>query len=231
MLYFTSLIDDDTLIKIITDYLLKKGETYTYITKNQNNFPIGFNRCDLIIFDNNQESLVKLLRKHNTYSRIIILKNRIQEVNKTLIYHPFGYLDKPIKSAEVYHLMDDLILYKNNDRYHRNIRLNTSQGLKTIKSDDILYFENITTAKGKKTIIYTYEKNFELKKNVKIRKLHEDLKNLNFEIPHISFLVNLCNIQFIKGYDMIMENGDTLPLSQRRSTFFRRKFENFCQNH
>ena len=45
-----------------------------------------------------------------------------------------------------------------------------------------------------------------------------------FGCPHQSFLVNFLHIDSLKGYDIFIDNGDLIPLSQKRTVEFKRKY-------
>ena len=51
--------------------------------------------------------------------------------------------------------------------------------------------------------------------------LREQRQEYGLASPHKSFVVNLDQIRNIKGYDIYMMNGDTLPLSQKQAVSFK----------
>ncbi len=53
------------------------------------------------------------------------------------------------------------------------------------------------------------------------------METYGFAMPHKSFCVNLYQVKNIKGYDIFMMNGDTIPLSQKKSVEFRKKLHDF----
>ena len=55
----------------------------------------------------------------------------------------------------------------------------------------------------------------------KVSEFSERLASYGFASPHKSFIVNLYHVKAIRGYDIVMMNGDLVPLSQKRSAEFR----------
>ena len=51
-----------------------------------------------------------------------------------------------------------------------------------------------------------------------------------FGCPHQSFLVNFLHIDSLKGYDIFIDNGDLIPLSQKRTVEFKRKYYDFLED-
>lgn len=100
---------------------------------------------------------------------------------------------------------------------HKNIHL-------TLELDDIYYFEYmsrrvlINTSQGE--YIATYS----------LKELYEKFNKYNFESPHKSFIINMLHIKRIKGFDILMENGGTIPLAQKRAVGFKAKFNDFLQS-
>ncbi len=50
-------------------------------------------------------------------------------------------------------------------------------------------------------------------------------------MPHKSFVVNLYNVKSIKGYDIFMMDESVIPLSQKKSTEFKKTLNIYLSNH
>lgn len=50
-----------------------------------------------------------------------------------------------------------------------------------------------------------------------------------FESCHQSYLINLKYVKKLKGYDLFLKNGETIPVSQKMSAEFREKMNKFIQ--
>ena len=56
------------------------------------------------------------------------------------------------------------------------------------------------------------------------------MKQYDFCMPHKSFLVNLYQVKSVKGYEIQMMDGQTLPLSQKKSVQFRERLNRYLAN-
>ena len=65
--------------------------------------------------------------------------------------------------------------------------------------------------------------------SLSVTNLLEKFEQYNFESPHKSFIVNMLYIKSIKGFDIFIENGDKIPLAQKRAVEFKNIFNDFLQ--
>lgn len=100
----------------------------------------------------------------------------------------------------------------------------TDQGIKDIDINDIDYFEY----KNRKVVINTVNNNFII--SDKISNIYNMMKPFGFAVPHKSFVVNLLHIKQIKNYNISIGNV-IIPLSQKRSSKFRKFYEDYVSSH
>lgn len=93
----------------------------------------------------------------------------------------------------------------------------------TFHIEDIFYFQYI----GKIVMLKTWEKEYIFVRQLKA--VIELMKPYPFVRYHQNYLVNLQHVQKIKGYDVYLKNGDTLPVSQKKSAKFREQLNKFVQ--
>ena len=92
----------------------------------------------------------------------------------------------------------------------------------------LVYIEFITgtnTDCSKTYMIYAFDV-----EAYSLKELYEKFNKYNFESPHKSFIINMLHIKRIKGFDILMENGGTIPLAQKRAVGFKAKFNDFLQS-
>ena len=58
-----------------------------------------------------------------------------------------------------------------------------------------------------------------------IREIASQMEKYDFALPHKAFVVNMRKMEEIKTYDIIMSNGDVIPIAQKRASDFRKRFE------
>lgn len=64
-----------------------------------------------------------------------------------------------------------------------------------------------------------------------MEKLAGDLEHHGFVVNCRGNLINLRHVVKIKGYEIYMDNGGILPLSQRRVADFKEKLNDFLNNN
>lgn len=92
---------------------------------------------------------------------------------------------------------------------------------KEIPWHEILYCEY----KERRIYIHTKEDIYQLKDG--IRAFAEKVKSECLRMPHQSFLVNMQHICNIQKYEITLDNGELIPLSQKRSATFRKDYREF----
>ena len=80
----------------------------------------------------------------------------------------------------------------------------------------------------RKVVIHTEKAVYET--NDTLKNMEERMKQYDFCMPHKSFLVNLYQVKSVKGHEIQMMDGQTLPLSQKKSVQFRERLNRYLAN-
>lgn len=151
----------------------------------------------------------------NYTSEIIFISNHDSYDRQLFDYQPLHFISKPIKSDIV---IDDLKLaLKHHGRVTGSFRYQKSHNTHKVSINDIIYFESLNR---EIKILTTRENDFfygrleEVKSNVS--------KYLFFHI-HRSYLINCNHIKILRYSEVVMSNGDTIPISRAK----RQQFRNF----
>lgn len=185
-------------------------------------------RFDIIFLDIEMPQLngimtAERLRNWDVRSKIIYISNYEQYKLSAYSVHAFDYICKPIDDKTIYRLLDEVIRYIEGAATEKKYMFKTEQGIISLKTDDIYYFEYMSR---KVSIVSTkgiYVARYSLKK------ITEKVSTEDFCSPHKSFIVNMLYVKQIKGFDILMENGDIIPLAQKRAVIFKRSFNNYLQ--
>lgn len=159
-----------------------------------------------------------------SYPRIKRLPNYSKYASCAYKVHAFDYVEKPVRENRIFNVLKEVIHYLDNSIEKQKFAFTTEKGVLTLELDDIYYFEYmsrrvlINTSQGE--YIATYS----------LKELYEKFNKYNFESPHKSFIINMLHIKRIKGFDILMENGGTIPLAQKRAVGFKAKFNDFLQS-
>jgi DNA-binding LytR/AlgR family response regulator len=127
-----------------------------------------------------------------------------------------GYLLKPVGREQLFRYIDkalkrddDSVLIKNGHDYRK------------ILLSDIIYCESA----GRKVEIHAAKRVFSYYQ--KIKELSGAL-GTGFYMPHRSYIVNLDHVQGLSGNDIIMDNGEKVPVAKvNKEDFSRKLLEHF----
>lgn len=95
--------------------------------------------------------------------------------------------------------------------------------IKEFDVEDIYYFEYV----NRKIKMRTVNGNFYFIDNMK--NLIIKMSEYSFESCHQSYLVNLNYVKKLKGYKLFLKNGETVPVSQKKSSEFRKQMTKYIQ--
>ena len=228
--------DDDISIIKQVDLLLHKIEAKYKIefniesTSNGDSIINSNKTYDITIIDVempgiNGLKLSEKLKQRNSDVLIIIITSFSAYLDKAMDINVFRYLSKPIdKERFCRNFLDAIKRYK---QISKQIIINSTEQVDTIKTKDILYIEK--TKHG--SIIFT-----KTNKHKTNKKPEEWLTIINqpncFAYSHSSFIVNLQNvINFDKTYISFECNDKTKTvacISQRKYLSFKKSFFDFA---
>lgn len=149
--------------------------------------------------------------------------------------HAFAFLTKPIDKTLLEKQLDDFLRSKDNQQdmwmSFENIEWISEAGrtrkkMAKLPIRDILYFE---VRKRDKIIKTTTERGIFCFAGI-FHELEERMCPFGFETCSRGILVNFDKIQRLEKGNIVMSNGEHLPLSQRRNTIFRERMNEFFYN-
>lgn len=185
-------------------------------------------RFDIIFLDiempglNGIETALRL-RKWDVNSKIIYVTNYENYKASAYKVHAFDYIDKPVIKNDVIAVLKDVVYYLDHTIEKQKYAFKTEEGIITLELDEIFYFEYLS----RKVIIHGVKGNYTA--TYQLKELLEKFEKYNFASPHKSFIVNMLYIKAIKGFDIFIENGDKIPLAQKRAVGFKSIFNDFLQ--
>ncbi len=246
-MFLIAICDDDAedikrIEIIIKNYLNMAGIPYNIIEFNSGEELLEVaQKFDLILLDiimpglNGIQVGKKLRIKHRNAK--IIYVTRYQQYFKQAVndVHTFAYLEKPVAKEKMEAQLRDVVQLISEEREKAEVMRfeiieNTEERrfgskIKNFEVQDIYYFEYVNR---KIRLKLNSEEYYFIDK---MKDLMDKMKVYNFEACHQSYLVNLKYVTGIKGYDICLENGERIPLSQKRSSDFRKKLNKFIQKN
>ena len=155
----------------------------------------------------------------------------MQAINEV---HAFSFLCKPLGREEVKKQLEELVkkIKQSDDNMEKVFyKVSDSSGKEhpfiKLKLQNIVFFEYVKT---KRRIAIVLE-NTVYEYSYVMEKLTGELENYGFAVNCRGNLVNLRHISKIKGYDIHMDNGQILALSQKRVVRFKEKMNEFIHSH
>ena len=221
---------NDDLFAIIEKYFRQKKmpvviQQYYYSQKLIEDKPL----FDIMFLDiempkYNGIEVAKVFRKKSSWGQIVYVTNYAQYAQTAYSVHAFGYITKPINENSISNILDEALKYLEKKSPHHQFSFMTEIGVKHVLIEDIYYFETYE----RKIRAVSKEGKYVFKG--KMEELFRKIDQSMFGCPHQSFLVNFLHIDSLKGYDIFIDNGDLIPLSQKRTVEFKRKYYDFLED-
>lgn len=223
--------DDKSIIEKTKSYIESfeeiRYEITTYcsgeeLIKEKNKFDLIFLDIDMPNMDGIETA--KRIREYDKSVKIIYITSYTDYTNLAFQVHAFGYLNKPVDELEIHKQLREVVSYLKEEKGEESIKFVTTEGVLQLELKDIYYFEYL----DRKVYIHSKEKVYVIRE--KITNIAEMMEKYNFLMPHKSFVVNLLYVKSIKGYDIFMMDGSSIPLSQKKAPYFRDKLNIFLES-
>ena len=202
----------DVLIKTFND----GEELIKYLKKGRNKFDIYFMDIEMKKIDGIETC--KILRDMNIDKPIILVTSHGEMAIDGYDVEAFNFLTKPINKEKLYKILDKIkLMYCQKER----VCISTGDNNIILDVDDIKYI------KADNVYIDIYCKNNEVTARKKIGDMEKELPNDRFYRPHKSYVINLNNIKSYNGKNILMDDGQIVPISRNKVTEFKEKMINF----
>lgn len=183
-------------------------------------------KYDIVFLDIEMDSingiiLAEKIRKYDVKVPIIYVTNYEDYWRKAYRVHAFQFLVKPIKKKELFKTLDDF-LKAYTELKELKVQLKCENGTIVVSQSDIYYFyimQKKTVHMEASTGSYTIKEN--------LKDILQKLKPDDFYMSHKSCIINLRHVKSLENnYDIIMTNGEFMPLAQNRKTEFMSRLTN-----
>lgn len=164
--------------------------------------------------------LAKLIRQKKEECTIIFTTSSEDYALQAFGVRAIRYLVKPLDEISFFEAINYALSFRNIKK-ESLYPVKTKEGIQTISCFDIEYVENSSR------IIQVYLNHGGIVKSVFIRKTFEEeaidlIQNKNFIQVHKSFIVNMQYINKLLQDEIIMENGNHIPVSKKKSSEVKR---------
>lgn len=175
---------------------------------------------DIIMDEKDGIQIGAEVRKRNTNIVIIYVTNISERMAVAINQiHSYGYLVKPIAKEELQQVLTEAIkMVQCNSKTDYETFLSEDNTIIKLPVEDIYYFEYV----NRKIKIVTREKTY-ISVKEKIGNIANRMETYGFAMSHQSFVVNLYYVDKISSQFLIMRNGATVYLAQKRAAFIRKQ--------
>ena len=217
--------DDETAVSFLRELI----ESYPKQKLNADGYSSGEdllrtgNIYDLIFLDIDMKGIdgietARRIRIHDRKVKIVYVTSYKEYAGKAFSVHAFGYLLKPVKQEKIWKQIEDALLWQEEEAPEvKQVEFTAVEGLVRLPVDMIYYFEYQNRR------IYMKSKDTTYEMRGRISDIAGRMEEYGFSVPHKSFVVNLYHVKNIKGYEILMMNGEWIPLSQKQAVQFKEK--------
>lgn len=185
--------------------------------------------ADIIILDiqmaqlDGIETARQLRQRKESFLLIFVTSLNGYELNGYDV-HAFGFLKKPLQKAKLHKLMQDALERLAEER-GKIIELKRGMETDYINIREILYIEvynhNICLVLPDARVEYY----------ARLRDMEAQLNPHGFFRCHKSYLVSCSHIRTLRQTELVMENGEKIPISRNRRTEFLNYFTKYARKY
>lgn len=163
------------------------------------------------------------LRKQNRKTTIVFISNNSKNWGKAFRLHAFDFIKKPVTELKINKVLEDYI-FLIGETQGRKVSFMSGKGIVLQDINEIMYFYYQSKKQIKlKTLLEEYV----IKEN-----LHDIYNKLDdkFYMPHKCCIINIKCVKEMRDYEIIMINGDKIPLAQKKKKEFYMKVHSILNN-
>ncbi len=163
----------------------------------------------------------KEIRRTDKRVKIIYVTNYGGYAGYAFGVHAFGYLLKPVRREAICRQLKEACQYFEEEKKTQQMEFDTEDGVHRVDVKDIQYFEY----QNRRVTACLTKGSFSWKG--RIADCLERMEPYGFAMPHKSFVVNLYQVQSVRGYEIELISGQMIPLSQKKAKEFRETLSSY----
>ena len=153
-------------------------------------------------------------RGYDMDTPLIFVTNVAALAIKGYQYNAMDYMLKPVTGEDIYIRMKKIV--QKQDRRKISLTVPIENGIKIVPISDIVHIESF----GHTLIYHTKNGNHKVRDKSSMKSLEEKLIPHNFQRCSVSYLVNLNFLDSIQGNEVLLANGERLPISRNKKKEF-----------
>lgn len=224
--------DEAAITDLIEKHILAYREIMSSVSKYTSGEALVQSQkaFDLIFLDIDMKGMngidaAREIRKYDKRVKIVYVTSYRDYTAPAFSVHAFAYLLKPVKADDIHKIMKEACDYTYTENTPVRLSFETTHGRVVLDIRQIYYFEY----ENRHVKMVTENGVFYIRS--KIADMASKMQDYGFYMPHKSFIVNFLHVQSMLSSDIHMTNGDTVMLSQKRASEFRKTFAAYIENN
>lgn len=226
-----AVVDDEPIIlKKIADKIKELSDGFEeecIIEKFTDGFELlarhSENAFDIIFLDIDMPGIfgtdiAKKLRERHAESEIVFVTNKDEMVYEAIKYMPFRFIRKTRFNDEIYEAIVQLV--KKRSEKNALLVFSIDNGKKTVNVVDIIYIE----VQSHKLYVHIQKNGIHFTAKGNLKDVEKELAYHGFIKIHQSYLVNYRYINAINRKSIILDNGESLPISRGKYESVQKSF-------
>lgn len=188
---------------------------------------MGEHHVDVLLLDIDMPGMsgfdvARIVCKQYPHVKIVFMSAYDNFVYSSFEYYPFAYLRKSRLTEELPEVIKRIVEKMNESS--RKIHLMTTQGIKAVDVNSILYVES---KRNYCTVYLIQEKEYVCRST--LTAFEDELKDYDFFRTHSAFLVNLEHVDRILENGFVLIKSTTLPIAQKRVQDFKKAYMDYIR--
>lgn len=143
---------------------------------------------------------------------IIFISNYPQYMQNSFAVHPYQYIQKPVNQIKLYTVLDEILEKEKKHRLDMTL-LDTGDDVQIpVNIMDIMWIETVN-ARRHTVKFHFFDRSVSARGT--ISEWEESLRDYPFFQCYRGILVNIYNVHYIQGSEVLMKNGDKIPVSRK----------------
>lgn len=227
-MYQIAICDDEpTICEMVSDVVREWSQDIMISCFNSGEELLAaYDSFDVIFLDIDMKGIDGIetgrqIRERDHETKIVYLTSYRDYVAGAFEVHAFQYLLKPISPVRLHQILEELFRYVKKVDKQKILDFHTNEGVVCVDAAEICYFE-FTNRKIK---MVTLQNVYQM--TGKISSIYARTCSMGFSMPHKSFVVNLLHVKNVRNLDIFMDNGDMIPLSQKKQKEWKQELTNY----
>ncbi|MBQ7379594.1 MAG: response regulator transcription factor [Clostridia bacterium] len=188
---------------------------------------MGEHHVDVLLLDIDMPGMsgfdvAKIICKEYPHVKIVFMSAYDNFVYSSFEYYPFAYLRKSHLADEFPKIFSRLVerLIKTD----RQIRIATTEGIKSLDANSILYIES---ERNYCTVHLTYGTKYVCRST--LTAFEQEITGFDFYRIHSAFIVNLEHVERIMEDGTVLVKNEMVPIAQKRAKEFKKAYMDYVR--